>query len=155
MSTTPPSVPQEKKGMSCFAIGGIGCLVILVALFLGGGALVAKFFPQWKSAMEEYSKNAASNPDKAAALLGIKLLPNVVIVREDDAAKSITFKAGPEGEEMTMHYDGLSQGKARPRVTNSKGQDVDLAAKRKAEASQAAPAATPAPAPAPAPAPNN
>jgi hypothetical protein len=155
MSTTPPSVPQEKKGMSCFAIGGIGCLVILVALFLGGGALVAKFFPQWKSAMEEYSKNAASNPDKAAAMLGIKMLPNVVIVREDDAAKSITFKAGPEGEEMTMHYDGLSQGKARPRVTNSKGQDVDLAAKRKAEASQAAPAATPAPAPAPAPAPNN
>jgi hypothetical protein len=99
--------------------------------------------------LEEYSKNAASNPDKAAAMLGIKMLPNVVIVREDDAAKSITFKAGPEGEEMTMHYDGLSQGKGRPRVTNSKGEDVDLAAKRKAEASQAAPAATPAPAPAP------
>lgn len=61
----------------------------------------------------------------SAALLGIKLLPNVVIVREDDAAKSITFKAGQEGEEMTMHYEGLSQGKARPRVTNSKGEDVN------------------------------
>lgn len=128
--------------MSCLAIGGIGCLVILAVLFLGGGALVAKFFPQWKSAFEEYSKNAASNPDKAAAMLGIKMLPNVQVVREDDAAKSITFKSGAEGEELTMHYEGLSQGKGRPRVTNSKGEDVDMAARRKTEA-----ATSPAPAP--------
>jgi hypothetical protein len=114
----------EKKGMSCLAMGGIGCLVIIIALFLGGGAIVAKFAPGLMEKIEEYKKDAATNPDKAAAKLGIRLIPGVVIVKEDDAAKTITFKAGPDAEELTMHYEGMSSGKGKPRVTNSKGEDV-------------------------------
>lgn len=135
---TPPSLPEKKKGKSCLAIGGIGCLVIVIALFLGGGALIAKFAPGLKSALEEYQKDAQSNPDKATAKLGLKMIPNVIIVREDDAAKSITFKAGPDAEEMTMHYEGVSKGSGKPRVTNSKGEEVDLS-KKAAEAVPAAP----------------
>jgi len=148
--STPPGIPvvKEKKGMSCLAMGGIGCLVLIVALFLGGGAIVAKFAPGFMEKIQEYQKEAASNPDKAAAKLGIKMIPGVVIVKEDDAAKSITFKTGEKGEEMTMHYEGLGDGKKKPRVTNSKGEEVDLS--NKSEAAATAPAA-----PAPAPAPNN
>jgi hypothetical protein len=148
--STPPGIPvvKEKKGMSCLAIGGIGCLVIVVVLFLGGGAIVAKFAPGFMEKIQEYQKEAASNPDKAAAKLGIKLIPGVVIVKEDDAAKSITFKTGEAGEELTMHYEGMNSGKGKPRVTNSKGEEVGTPA-----AAEAAP--VPAPPAAPAPAPNN
>ncbi len=141
----------KKKGMSCLAMGGIGCLVILVVGFLGGGALVAKFAPGFVEKFKEFQKDAASNPEKASAKLGIKMIPNVQIVREDDAAKTITFKVGDTGEELTMHYAGLADGKTKPKITNSKGEEIDLANK----ASAAAPEAPATPAPAPAPAPNN
>jgi hypothetical protein len=143
--STPPPVSTEKKGMSCLAMGGIGCLVLIVVLFLGGGIFVAKFLPpEWKSAIEEFSKDAAANPEKASAKLGIKIIPNVQIVREDDAAKTITFKVGADGEEMTMHYEGISSGKAKPRVTNSKGEEVNLG-EPGAAAAPAPEAVTPAP----------
>ncbi len=158
--STPPGLPTEKKGMSCFAIGGIGCLVILIALFLGGGALVATYFPKlketfeanfpkWKEALESYSKEAKANPDKATAKLGLKMIPTVQIVREDDAAHTITFKTGADGEEMTMHYEGISSGKGKPKITNSKGEEVDLSKKSKEAAPVPAPPAPPAPVPAP------
>lgn len=153
--STPPGIPKEKKGMSCLAIGGIGCLVIVIALFLGGGAVVAKYFPQLKSAMEEYQKDAKSSPDKAAAKLGLKVIPTVQIVREDDVAKTITFKTGADGEEMTMHYEGISSGKGKPKITNSKGEEVDLSQKSNGAAPVLAPPAPPAPAPVPAPATTN
>jgi hypothetical protein len=137
----------KKRGMSCLAIGGIGCLILLLALFVGGGALIAKFAPGLKQKFDEYQKGAMSNPDKALAKLGIEMIPNVVIVREDDAAKTITFKKGPSGEEMTMHYQGLGEGKGRPRVTNSKGEEVDLSKKPKTDASVVPSVNSPLPAP--------
>lgn len=126
--------------MSCLAMGGIGCLVLIVVLFLGGGALVAPHFKEWMAAAEEFSKESASNPDKASAKLGIKMIPTGQIVREDDAAKTITFKVGADGEEMTMHYEGLSSGKGKPKVTNSKGEEVDLSKKTEEEVVVPAPA---------------
>lgn len=93
--------------------------------------------------MEEYQKDAKSSPDKAAAKLGLKMIPNLQILREDDVAKTITFKTGANGEEMTMHYEGISTGQTKPKITNSKGEEVDL--------SQKSGGATPAPAPVPAP----
>lgn len=143
--STPPQLPQEKKGMSCLAMGGIGCLVIIIALFLGGGAIVAKFFPQIK----EFIAEAESNPDKAAAKLGIKVVPGSVIIREDDAKSEFTFKIGADGEEMTMNYKDIQKGR-QPVITNSKGEVVQLP--KNGEAAPAPAAAEPAPtAPVPAP----
>lgn len=104
-------------------VGGFGCLA-LIMVFVAGGFVVAKFLPHVRQAVEEYLQDKGSNPDKAAAKLGIRMIPQVQILREDDEAKTITFKAGPEGEELTMHYEGLSTGKKSPRVTNSKGEEV-------------------------------
>lgn len=148
MSTTPP-LPPEKKGMSCLAMSGIGCLVIIVAIFLGGGAVLAKFWPQ----IQEWVAEAESNPEKAAAKLGIKVMPGSVIIREDDAKSEFTFKIGADGEEMTMNYKDI-QNSRKPVITNSKGEVIQLPANGKADPAPAASIPAPAPA-APAPTPNN
>lgn len=126
--------------MSCLAMSGIGCLVIIVALFLGGGAVTAKFWPQ----IQEFIAEAESNPDKAAAKMGIKVVPGAVIIREDDAKSEFTYKIGANGEEMTLNYKDIQNGR-QPVITNSKGEVIG--AKSKAAASAPA-GATPAPAPA-------
>ncbi len=136
--------------MSCLGIGGVGCLVIIVALFVVGGIVVAKYGAGWKAAIDEYQRDAKSSPDKAAAKLGIKVIPNSVIVREDDAAKTVTFKVGEAGEEMTMHYEGITTGQ-KPKMTNSKGEIVD----ESGVVTAPAPTVTPEPAPAPATPPQN
>jgi hypothetical protein len=59
-----------------------------------------------KRPSKSIKRTPKSSPDKATAKLGLKMIPSVIIVREDDAAKTITFKAGPDAEEMTMHYEG-------------------------------------------------
>lgn len=138
--------------MSCLAMSGIGCLIIIVALFLGGGAVVAKFWPQ----IQEFISEAESNPDKAAAKLGIKVVPGSVIIREDDAKSEFVFKIGADGEEMTLNYKDIQSGR-QPVITNSKGEVIQLP--KNGEAAPAAPApeaSAPAEAaPAPAPTPNN
>lgn len=111
--------------MSCLGVGGVGCLVIIVGFLAAGGFVAYKYGPKIKAAAEEYQRDAASSPDKAAAKLGLKFIPDVVIVREDDAAKTITYKMGAAGEEMTMHYDGMTSGKTKPKITNSKGEVIE------------------------------
>ncbi len=148
MSTTPP-LPPEKKGMSCLAMSGIGCLVIIVAIFLSGGAVLAKFWPQ----IQEWVAEAESNPEKAAAKLGIKVIPGSVIIRENDAKSEFTFKIGADGEEMTMNYKDI-QNSRKPVITNSKGEVIQLPANGEADPAPAASIPAPAPA-APAPTPNN
>ena len=107
--------------MSCLAMGGIGCLVLLIAAFLGGGALVAKFAPGVMDKIKEYQKEAEANPEKAAAKLGIKMIPGAKIVKEEDAKKEITFTVGGTQEELTMSYDGINNGN-KPVIKNSKGE---------------------------------
>ena len=135
--------------MSCLAMSGIGCLIIIVAIFLSGGAVLAKFWPQ----IQEWVAEAESNPEKAAAKLGIKVMPGSVIIREDDAKSEFTFKIGADGEEMTMNYKDI-QNSRKPVITNSKGEVIQLPANGKADPAPAASIPAPAPA-APAPTPNN
>ncbi len=133
--------------MSCLGIGGVGCLVIILAFLAAGGFVAYKYGPQWKAALEEFEKDAASNPEKAAAKLIVKVIPDAQLVREDDAAKTVTFKVGEAGEELTMHYEGISQ-KKTPKFTNSKGEIVNESGAVIAPApatDSAAPPATPAP----------
>jgi hypothetical protein len=135
--------------MSCLAMSGIGCLVIIVAIFLSGGAVLAKFWPQ----IQEWVAEAESNPEKAAAKLGIKVIPGSVIIRENDAKSEFTFKIGADGEEMTMNYKDI-QNSRKPVITNSKGEVIQLPANGDADPAPAASIPAPAPA-APAPTPNN
>jgi hypothetical protein len=122
MTSEAPQPPPLKKKTSCLWVSGLGCLS-LIAILGVGGYLILPYFPQWKEAFLEYQRNSAANPDKAAAKLTIRLIPQVQILREDDEAKTITFKSGPQGEELTLHYEGIGGGAKKPRLTNSKGQE--------------------------------
>jgi hypothetical protein len=132
--------PKEKKGMSCLAIGGIGCLVIIVALFLGGGAVVAKFFPQIKEFVGEFKAN-----------------PNLEVVNDDQVKRELTFKVKGEAETYTLNLNDLKNSKdGKIKVKTSSGQEIELDPKvLGAGGSPSAPAPAPPALPAPAPAPNN
>lgn len=119
---TPPGIPvvKEKNGMSCLAIGGIGCLVIVVILFLGGGAVVFRFMPQLK----EFASESKKDPAKAAAMLMLKMNPDIQIMATDDAKREVTFKVKSSGDTVTMNFDDIQKGKMK--MTNSKGEEVSI-----------------------------
>ncbi len=144
---------KEKKGMSCLAIGGIGCLVIIVALFLGGGAVVAKFFPQIKEFVGEFQKD----PERAAFMLIFKANPNLEVVNDDQVKRELTFKVKGEAETYTLNLNDLKNSKdGKIKVKTSSGQEIELDPKvLGAGGSPSAPAPAPSALPAPAPAPNN
>lgn len=116
----PPALPNEKKGLSCLAMGGIDCLVLVVAAFLGGGALVAKFFPEIKT----FIADAEKDPARAAAMLALKVNPDIEVVTTDDEKREVTFKVKPSGETMTVSFEDLSQGKLK--MTNAKGEEISI-----------------------------
>jgi hypothetical protein len=145
--------PKEKKGMSCLAIGGIGCLVIIVAIFLGGGAVVAKYWDQIKEKVTEFQKD----PERAAFMLIFKANPNLEVVNDDQVKRELTFKVKGEAETYTLNLNDLKNSKdGKIKVKTSSGQEIELDPKVLGTGgSPSAPAPTPPALPAPAPAPNN
>ena len=108
--------------MSCLAMGGIGCLVIVIALFLGGGAIVAKFFPQFKEVMADFQKD----PERAAVMMMLKMIPNVEILTTDDAKREVTFKAKGNEEIYTMNFSAIKGANGKLMVKNSKGEEIEF-----------------------------
>jgi hypothetical protein len=124
MSASYPSPPPHpKKGLSGFAIAGIGCLGILVLLFLGGGFIVAKYMPQFKEKMAEFEKDPAK-----AAVWALELNPDIEVLNKDDAKREITFKTKSTGETTTFSYDDLQNGKMS--VKNDKGEEYSFDASK-------------------------
>jgi hypothetical protein len=120
-------MPNQKKGLSCLAMGGIGCLVLVVVLFLGGGALVVKFFPQLK----QFAADMEKDPARAAAMLALKVNPDIEVQGTDEEKRTVTFKVKSSGETMTVSFEDISQGKLT--MTNSKGEEVSFDASKAAE----------------------
>lgn len=145
---------KEKKGMSCLAMGGIGCLVIVIALFLGGGVIVAKF-PKIREALADFQKD----PERAAFMLIFKANPNLEIVNDDQVKRELTFKVKDQAETYTLNLNDLKNAKnGKITVKTGSGQVIELDPKvLGAGGVPSAPAepAPAAPAPAPAPAPGN
>lgn len=156
--STPTGLPKEKKGMSCLAIGGIGCLVIVIALFLGGGAIVAKYFPQLKEMVGEFQKD----PERATFMLIFKANPNLEVVNDDPVKRELTFKVKGQEETYTINLNDLKNAKdGKITVKTSKGEVIELDPKVLGAGGVPSPAPAPIPAPpappvpAPVPAPNN
>lgn len=95
-------------------------MVLVVAAFLGGGALVAKFFPEIKT----FIADAEKDPARAAAMLALKVNPDIEVVTTDDEKREVTFKVKPSGETMTVSFEDLSQGKLK--MTNAKGEEISI-----------------------------
>lgn len=99
--TFPPQAPA-KKGMPAIAWVGIGCGGLLViALALG----VYGFFLA-KKKIDEF----AANPEKAAAEMIISMHPELKMVSQDVAKGTMTLRT-QDGEEMTLSYKDIKEGK--------------------------------------------
>lgn len=116
----PGPPPADKKGLSGLAIAGIGCLGLLVLFGIAGAMVVYKGWQKVKDVVHE----ASDNPTKAAALLAVKLNPDLELVKTDDAKGEITIRDKKSGEVTTLSFDDMSQGKFT--VKDAKGGETTV-----------------------------
>lgn len=108
--------------MSCLGIGGIGCLVILIALFVVGGVVVAKFGPQMRQWVADFEKD----PQRTMVMALFKLNPNLELVSEDQAKREVTFKVKGQAETYTMDLNEIKDGNGKLNIKNSKGEIIEV-----------------------------
>ncbi len=120
MNEAPPPMPAPKKGLSGLAIAGIGCggltlLGLLVMVLLGMKAC---------NKLKDVAGDFNANPVKAAAMMVLKLNPEVDIVKTDDAKGEITVRNKKSGEEVTLSFEEAADGKFS--MKNAKGEVVSI-----------------------------
>lgn len=101
----PPTYPPQataKKGMPVLAWVGIGCGGLLL---LGLGAAVYVFILA-KNKIDEF----AANPEKAAAAMIVSMHPELKMLSQDEVNGTMTLRT-PNGEEMTLSYKDIQDGK--------------------------------------------
>jgi hypothetical protein len=115
-----PNAPAPKKGLSGLAIAGIGCggLIIIVAI------LAFVLLGKTCSKLGEVAGDFQKNPAKSAAILAMKMNPDVKIVSTDDAKNEITIKTKSDGKTMTMSFDDVANGKFT--MTDGDGKKVTI-----------------------------
>ena len=119
----PPPVPgtaQAKKGMSPWAWVAIGCGGILVVGFIVFMALGLFVFNKTKEAVQDatgsesfsdFVQDMQANPAKTAAETMIRLNPDLELVSTDDEAGTITFTNTKTGEEATLNFEDIAEGR--------------------------------------------
>ena len=119
MNPNDPQSPAPKKGLSGLAIAGLGCGALLLIVLAVVGFAVAKIAGKVKEvAGDDWTKN----PARTAALVAAKMNPDWDFVKADDAAGEITVRVKKTGEEITMSYNEVAQGKFK--MKNSNGEET-------------------------------
>ncbi len=128
MSSYPPPVPgEQKKGLSGWAIAGIGCLVLIVLGFVGAGFAAKWLWGVGKEAMEKAGvsmEDFQNHPEKAAAKIFVAANPEIDLISEDAGAGTMTVKVKSSGETLTVSYADLAKGKLV--MTSSGGEQVTI-----------------------------
>ncbi|MCF6313511.1 MAG: hypothetical protein L3J39_13785 [Verrucomicrobiales bacterium] len=107
---TPPSPDNPsspKKGLSPLAWVGIGCggiAVLALIAIIAGGIFVGK-------KAKEALADANGNLERYAAELMVQVDPNMEMVAADDDKGSMTIKMKKTGEQVTISYADLKDGK--------------------------------------------
>jgi hypothetical protein len=105
-----------KKRLSPVAWIAIGCGgVTLIGVII---AIVLSFFVF--QAAKEVTGDFGENPSKVAAELFVRMNPELDLVESDDEAGTITFRNNKTGEEVTMDFEDVSEGKFT--VTTDEGE---------------------------------
>lgn len=120
MNNPPPVPPVEKKGMSGLAIAGFGCGGLILLILVVGFIFVGKAC----NIVQEYAGEISKNPAKAAALIALKMNPELEVVSTDDAKNEATIKIKKTGETYTMSFDDIKNGKLTMR--DSTGQEISI-----------------------------
>lgn len=103
---SPQGAPvPAKKGMGVWGWVAIGCgallLLILGTCFAGGMFL--------KKKLGDVAGDFQKNPAKAAAMMAVKLNPDVDLVSSDD--EKMTIRDKKSGEEITINFEDAKNGK--------------------------------------------
>lgn len=117
MNETPPPAP-EKKGMPVLGWVGIGCGGVLILAIIAVSLLVG-WCKRTVGDLSEFQKN----PEKAAAELVVKVSPDLEMVSQNEAAGEMTIRT-KAGEEMTLSYRDIAEGKFR--VKGADGSTMDI-----------------------------
>lgn len=127
---TPPvsGSAEEKKGLSPLAWVAIGCGGIIIVGFLVFFLLAIFIFQRGRAMVEdatgsssisEFLEDMEDNPAKTAAETMIRLNPDLETVATDDEAGTITFRNNRTGEEATLNFEDIAEG--RFSMTTSEG----------------------------------
>lgn len=115
------SAPQtEKKKSSCLALGGAGCLIVLILLVAGAGIVWMKFGPEIQAKIGEFQKD----PERAAVMLIVEKHPDFEKISVDDEKRIVTFKVKSTGEVITATFTALLNSKIS--TTNGKTEITGL-----------------------------
>ena len=96
-----------KKGFPVWAWVGIGCgalLIVVLVVVMVGGFFVARKVKDVAADFEE-------NPAMATARMLVKLNPEFEEVSTDEEAGTITVRNTSTGEEITVNFDDIEDGK--------------------------------------------
>lgn len=105
---TGPHPPRtEKKGLSPLAWVAIGCLGVLV---LGGvAATIAGLFVVGK--VRDVAREMEEDPVATTARFIAAANPAIELVEADKESRTVTFRDERTGDEFTVSYDEIEQGK--------------------------------------------
>lgn len=117
-----PPEPIPRKGLHPMAWVGIGCGGLLVIAVLGI-ALAVGFF---KRKVNEFQQEMAANPHKTAAEMIVGMNPDLEMVADDETAGEMTVRIKSSGEEVTVSYTDLAEG--RFTVKDGKGSVTSIGA---------------------------
>ena len=142
----PPPVPgpvptstPPKKGMSPLAWVAIGCGGLMVVAFVGFLAVTAFVVKKTKDVVSEVTGSESlqdmvegfkDNPVKTAAETMVRINPDLDLVESDDEAGTITFHNRKTGEEATVNFEDIAEG--RFSVTTDEG-DFSVDASQQAD----------------------
>jgi len=105
-----------KKGLPVWAWVGIGCgalMILMLVVVMVGGFFVARKAKDFAADLEE-------NPARTIARGIILATPELEEVSADDEAGTITIRNTKTGEEITVNYDAIKEGKLS--FTTEKGE---------------------------------
>lgn len=103
----PAPAPEKKKGLSTMAWVGIGCgalLLIALIVFAAGSWFVA-------NKVREVAGDFENNPAMAAAVMAVRLNPELELVDSDQDAGTLTVRNVKTGEEVTVDLQDVEQGR--------------------------------------------
>ncbi|WP_009960742.1 hypothetical protein [Verrucomicrobium spinosum] len=120
-SSSPPQSPK-KKGMSGLAVAGMGCGALLLLTMVAGGLLGMKACQKIKEVAGDL--DFEKNPTKAAAMIALRMNPDLEVITVNDATGEVTVKEKKSGDTITMSFDDIAQGKFT--IKNAKGETVTM-----------------------------
>lgn len=97
----------QKKGLSTLAWVGIGCGVLALIGVVALVAIVGFGVSKAKDVVGDFQ----DNPAKAAALLAVRVNPDLELVSTDDAAGTMTVRDVRDGKEFTLDFEEIAEGR--------------------------------------------